>query len=250
MASKLNGLAKYPKASSAPKHRLIWAGFGEVGTGKTTFGLGAPGPIAVISFDKGLEGVVEPFTEQKDIHVLEYDWSPTAELDQDEAIALRDQVTADFEYVIQHARTVILDRETDIWELFRYAEFGAPNDSPRNYPALNQRYRRLINMPKALDINFGCVQGMKSEWAAKVNAKTGAQGAAATGARIRAGFGELDGLVHLNIEHYRENGEFGMRVGKARGPGGADVQDKELPGLSFAEFAQLVFPGTDESDWV
>lgn len=240
---------RYTKADAPYKPRLIWAGFGEYGTGKTHFALGAPGPIVVQSFDKGLEGVVEKFQSDKDIYVAEYDWSPTDALTQDEAVELREKFTEDFEHAIQNARTVIWDKETDIWELFRYAEFGGPNDAPRNYPQLNQRYRRLINMPKATDINFGCIQSMKSVWGQKPKS-TGGLTPFDTGERERAGFSELEGLVHVNIEHLREDGTFKIRVGKARGPGSGTVQDELMAVENFKEFAMILFPDSDEGDWV
>lgn len=233
------------------KNRLIWASVGQPGSGKTHFALTAPGPIAVFSLDRGLEGVVEGFQKTKDIYVAEYDWNPTEDLDQSEAVDLRDKFIADFEDALTRARTIVWDRESDLWELFRYAEFGAPNDSPRNYPALNQRYRRLINMAKASDVNFGCLQGMKAEWAAKVNKKTGAQGAAATGNLIRAGFGELEGLVHVDLHHFYDKVEksYNIEVGKSRGPGGFDVQGETFGTIDFPTLAQAVFPGTEEDDW-
>ncbi len=249
--AKTDKFARFVKADAPVKNRLIWASWGGPGTGKTHFALTAPAPIVVFSLDRGLEGVVEGFQKKKDIYVAEYEWSPTEDLDQQEAIDLRDKISEDFEAAIQSARTVFIDKETDLWELFRYAEFGAPNDSPRNYPALNQRYRRLINMAKASDINFGCLQGMKAEWGAKVNKKTGAQGAAATGAMIRAGFGELEGLVHIDLHHTYDKSDksYVIEVGKSRGPGGYEVQGEVLSGMDFPTLAQLVFPESDEDSW-
>jgi hypothetical protein len=246
--------SRFEKANAPLKHRIIARSTGEVGTGKTTFWLGAPAPIVIFSFDKGLEGVIEPYQEKKDIYLAEYDWHPTEDLTQEDAVALRDKFTTDFEVAIQNARTVVIDKETDLWELFRYAEFGGPNDAPRNYPKLNQRYRRYINMPKSLDINFGTIQGMKDEWKtiSSVDRNSGAvkEKGASTGHRIPSGFGELDALVHINLHHRREKGEFLIDVGKSRGPGGHDIQDQTFPGLTFVDFAQLVFPSTDETDWL
>ena len=247
----------FTKATNKVKQRIIAASFGEVGTLKTSFWLSAPGPIALFSLDQGLEGVIEPFQEEKDIWVKEYEWNPTDELSQQEAIDLRDEFIRNFEYAVQNARTVVIDKETQLWELFRYAEFGAPNDAPKNYPQLYQRYRRLVNMPKAFDINFGLIQGMRTPWEPKINRKTGAQGAVKTDQRVRKGMDEVDELVHVNIEHFLgpvvgsedEGNQFQMRIGKARGPGGRDIQNSTLPAMTFPEFAQLVFPGTDESDW-
>ena len=123
------------------RHRLIGLSVGEVGSRKTSFWLEGPQPIVVFSIDQGLEGVVDRILREvapdKEIHIKEYEWLPTEATSQEEAVELRDQFTEDYEHALQHARTVILDKETDFWELFRYAEFGVPNDAPRNYPALN-----------------------------------------------------------------------------------------------------------------
>lgn len=252
--AKNDTFARYQKADGSARQRIIGLSDGEPGSRKTSFWLEAPGPIVIISLDLGLEGVVERYHKDKEIYVAEYSWAPNPDddmgLTQEAAVELRDKITGDFEHAIQNARTVLIDKETDLWELFRYAEFGSPNDAPRNYPALNQRYRRLINMPKSTDINFGCIEGMKDEWVSKTNKKTGAQGAVASGNRIRAGFGELAGLVHVELHHSGVNEEtWDINVGKARGPGGFAIAGNSVGNLTFPEFAMLVFPDSDESDW-
>lgn len=253
MAKSANPLAaRFEKSAGLIKHRLIARSFGEVGTGKTHFWLTAPGPIVVQSLDQGLEGVALDEYAKKDIYPIEYDWSPTGDTSQDEAEELCKQFVEDYEYALKHARTILWDKETDVWELFRYAEFGEPNDAPRNYPKLNQRYRKVVNMAKATDVNFGLIEGMKDEWVTvkkrKASGETVESGAA-SGRRKSAGFGELDGIVHLNLFHERKDGHMILNVGKARGPGGFEIQDQAFTDLSFAEFASLVFPDTESTDW-
>lgn len=252
--------SRYTRATTEEKQRLIGLSCGEPGSRKTTFWLEAPGPIVIFSLDQGLEGVVAKVLEkepEKEIYVKEYLWQPNPDDDvsklQDDAIAIRDEFAGDFEHAIQNARTIVVDKETQLWELYRYAEFGAPNDAPRNYPMLNQRYRRIINMVKAADCNFGLIEDMKDEWVSKTNKKTGAQGAVASGNRIRAGFGELDGLVHLVLTHTGVGpDDWAVDVGKARGPGGHEVAGQtfafaDVP--SFVELAQLIYPSSSEGDW-
>lgn len=250
--SKPAGLARFELSTGVLKNRIIGRSYGEVGSGKTHFWLTAPGPIVVQSLDQGLEGVALDEYGKKDIYPIEYDWHPTEELSQEEAQAIRQQFIEDFEYACQHARTVIWDKETDVWEMFRYAEFGEPNDAPRNYPKLNQRYRKVVNLPKALDINFGLIQGMRDEWkTVRAQKRSGevVEKGQSTGNRIPAGFGELDGLVHINLFHRRVAGEFMLDVGKARGPAARDIQDQTFENLSFAEFGQLAFPDSSDEDW-
>lgn len=244
--------ARFEKSAGVLKNRIIARSVGDYGTGKTHFWLTAPGPIVFQSFDQGLEGVALAEYGKKDIYPIEYEWSPTEDLSQDEARELRDKFIEDFQYALEHARTIIWDKETDVWELFRYAEFGAPNDAPRNYPQLNQRYRKVINMAKPRDVNFGLIQDLKEKWMTVKKKKSSGEvveSGAPSGEMTASGFKELGGLVHVNLVHRREGGKFLIDVGKTRGPGASDIQDATVENLSFSEFAQLVFPGTSEEDW-
>lgn len=255
-----NQFERYTRATieAYTHHRLVGMSVGEPGSCKSTFWLTGPAPIVVLSFDLGMEGVVDRILRDidpdKEVYVKEYEWLPTEDTSQDEAIELRDQYFEDYEHALQNARTVLIDKETDLWELYRYAEFGAPNDAPRNYPALNQRFRKLVNMAKQHNANVGFIEGMKDEWAQKVNKKTGAQGAASTGNRIRAGFGELDGLVHQVLWHTGVSPDsWTIEVGKCRGDNGADMAGNTFDHATIPDlptFAQLLFPNSDESEWV
>lgn len=250
MANKPTGLDRFAKVSTMAKPRLIWAGYGEVGTLKTTFGLSAPGPIVVQSLDQGLEGVVEGVALDKDIRECKYEWNPTDDMGQDEAIRIRDSFIEDFETAVGCARTVLWDKETQIWEVFRYAEFGAPNGNPRDYGALYQRYRRLFNMAKASTINFGVIQGMRSPWGETIKA-SGKTQLSKSAVRERKGMDEVEELVHVNIEHFRsdEDGKFKMRIGKARGPGARTVQYRTFDYMDFTDLALMIFPDTEDSEW-
>lgn len=248
--SSSNPFARYTRADQPCKPRIIAGSFGEAGSGKTHFWMGAPAPIVVHSFDKGLEGVVEKFQDEKEIYFVSHDWSPTDEISQDEAKEIRDKFIEDYKHSLTVARTVVIDRETDMWEVYRYAEFGSPNDSPKDYDALNKRYRWLVNAAKATDVNLGMLQGMKDIWSSKMNPNTGKVGLGGRTHRERAGMRELESLVHVNIEHAREEGQFLIRVGKSRGPGSNVVQDETFSNLTFAEFGQMLFPDSSENDWL
>lgn len=253
---QLSPFNQFKRASEPSKPRIIGLSKGEVATGKTSLWLQGPGPLVVFSLDEGLEYVVERYQDEKEIYVAEYKWHPTKELDQSEAIDLRNRFEEEYEYAIQHARTVNIDKEGDLWELYRYAEFGAPNtEKLNNYPALNQRYRRIINMPKSFDINFGLVQGMTGKWGSRVNPGTGKKQMFKTEERVPKGFEEVEGLVHMVMSHRREKhpttgkSVFYTSIEKARGPGSSDVQDQTFTNITFPELATYVFPETTEEDW-
>lgn len=258
MTKTSNEWSRYTKASTEGRQRIIAASFGEAGTLKTSFWLTAPGPIVIQSTDKGLEGVVDVYLKTlsdetgktKDIYVVEYD-PAVGVMAKEEAEEIRDKIVNDFEHALQHARTVVWDKETQVYEIFKYAEFGAPKDAPQNYYELDQRYRHVINLAKDTDINFGLIQGMKTPWVPKVNKKTGTQGAVpSVDERVRRGMREIEELVHINIEHTTDtDGAFILKVGKSRGPGAREIQNQTIPYVDFPSFAQLVFPDSVLEDW-
>ncbi len=247
----VQALDRFTRATAMAKPRIIGLSGGDYGTGKTQFWLTAPGPIVILSFDKGLEGVVEKFADKKEIRVAEYDWEPTDEtFDQAEAIKLRDQFVADYYFACEHARTVVIDKETDFWNLVRYSEFGDKTAAQLNYDALNQRMRKYVQHPKKLSINAGFVESIKDEWVSIVK-PNGKEGGKNTGRTKLAGFKEMPGLVNIVMMHAFEGGVFKTTVpDKARGIGSADVMGKTFENLTFTQLGILLFPDTDEADWV
>lgn len=267
---KLPSFDGFARATSEmyTKHRLFGELDGEPGSRKSSFALEGPAPIFIFGLDKGLEGVVnrvidehaERTGEPKEIHVWERSWFPTQDQDlQAEAIQLRDEFAEAWEVAINNGRTVIIDKENDLWALYRYAEFGPPaNGEQRDYGALNQRYRRIVNLGKDSDCNVLFIRGMEDVWGT-VTKSGGQKGRGPTGKRQPAGFGELSGLVHvvLTFEGTGPN-DWQFTVGKVRGPAtltlaGATLakspNDPEMP-MTLPEFASLVFPDSDDSEWI
>ena len=247
--------ARYTRADTTSKQRIFANSDGEVGSGKSTFWLGAPGPIVVQTLDLGLEGVVEQHAGSKEIYMATYDLGqePGGEFTVALAQQARDKFIEDFEHAIQNARTIVWDRESDMWPLFFFAEFGTDDAfgaaPPKDWDRLKGKLRRLIQMAKTTDVNFGIIRGMKNEWVQKINAKTGAKAATQSGGRVPSGMDDIDALTHLNLTHTRSGKDFSIHIGKARGPGGHEIQDQTFSGLCFADFAQLVFPDSNPSDW-
>lgn len=238
-------LDRFPLASSASVPRILAASCGDIGTGKTHFWCTAPAPIVFLSFDRGTEGVVEPFREAgKEIRVREYDWTPANDDEglQALAIALRDEFIEDLKYAVANARTVVIDKETAMWSLFRYAEFGSPKaEMPRDFDKVNALMRKYISLPKKTIINFGCIQDVKEEWVSQ-NKKSGGF--------KRDGFRETPGILHVDLWHERKAGKFTVTIGKGRGPGSRAIQDTTLEEpFDFATLGQLLFPDTESSDW-
>lgn len=232
--------------------RLIWRSFGPEKSGKNHFGFTAPGPIAVQSFDIGLEGVVEKFlVEGKEIRACDYEFDKN-DCSQDAAIAIRDQFIEDFDLALTQARTIIWDTETELWEVFRYAEFDAMSDAPRNYVQLNARYRDLIQRAYDTGVNLQLIQKVKEKWQSvdKVD-RNGRKTSSPypTGEYEPTGFKEAGYIVQANIQHAwdKERG-FILKVLNCRQNMG--IAGEEYENFSFGDIAQLVFPTSSETDWV
>ncbi len=243
------GLDQFDKAPTEAIPRLIWSGFGEEGTGKTTFALTAPGPIVVFTFDYGLEGVVEPFARKKDIRVCKYNWEPSRDIAQETAVAVRDQFKKQFiAAVTSGARTLVIDKETLLWEVFRYAEFGMPNGAPREYGPLKQEYRKLFNLVKESTLNLGVIQSMKSPWEAETK-PTGKTQLSKSKMRERTGMDEIGAQVNVNIEHYRNDAGFFMKLYKAKGPAAEAVHYRDWPFMDVPTLGGMLFPDSPDSAW-
>jgi len=248
-------LAQYQRATIADyeKHRLFGTSWGEPGSRKTSFWLEGPAPVGVLSFDKGLEGVADRILREqpdKEIYVKEYDWVPSEETGVEDAQEVWSQYETDYKAFLQNCRTVLIDKENDLWQLCRYANGLTGGDEQRDFDKANLQYRRLINLAKATNVNVGFIRGCKDEWGS-ITKTNGQRGKGPTGNRVQAGFKELSGLVHLELHHFGLSPDsWRVEVGKVRGPGGFELAGQEFASLSFPEFAQLVFPDSDESEWV
>jgi hypothetical protein len=262
------GLAgRFTLAPDQRRYRTILRICGERGTGKTRLGLTGPDPVVIFSFDRGTEGVVEEFREAgKLVYDQEYIWDPGA-LDQEDpqalqaaAIAVRDRFEADYAYALeQGARMLVIDKESDLWQLYRYAEFGGPSEAPKDYQKLNNRYIAMINKAKMYPTaNLLLIQAMKDEWGTTKRQNRQGQTVETpkqTGGRIPWGFDRLDELVFGELVCRRDGGEFffdfkapwDSSFGKCRQS--AALCGDSVPAMTFLELGTLLVPGSTEEDW-
>lgn len=257
--SSKSGLAsRFGLASDEILRRTIVSLEGEVGTGKTYFGLTAPEPLVVFNTDQGLEGVVEQFRKDgKEIYEEKYNWIPgdTNDIEegeekdtQDLAKEIRQQFEKDIAYATNNgARSLVVDTESRFWQIFRYAEFGAPNaDNPRNFDELNQRFEKWINKVKATDLNLLLIRTTKDKWGVT------AKGFGKTGREIW-GYEHLPGMMFMELGFHHitdkkhpafdEEYPYQIRFGKCRH--NVDLQFTFTPRCSFDELADLVWPDND-----
>jgi hypothetical protein len=251
--------ARYTRAASPVRQRIIALSAGEPGSRKTSFWLEAPGPIVVFSMDRGLDGVIQRYQDQKDIYVKEYPWFPVGDDVVQRANDVRAEFIEDYEHAIQqtNTRTIVLDKGDDFWSLYRMAEGLTGGDAQKDYAVVNAKMRHLLNLAKESDINLGIIAGLKDKWGPVVNKRTGQVGSGPTGERVPAGFKEMEGLVHMVLIHSGLSpATWQMSVGKVRGPGSMDLAEQTFPydlgngeTMTFSAFGQMVFPDSTEESW-
>lgn len=240
-ASAVKG--NFQPLQSKPRFRLIFRSWGQEKTGKNHFGFTGPGPIYGQYFDPGgTEGVAERFiAEGKEIVGINYRFKKGA-MGQSEAKDVRDQFIEDYEVALKNARTIQWD-ETELWELFRWAEFGGESDAPRQYGALNASYRELIQAAYDAGVNLQLIQKVKEKWT------TNAKGSPTpSGLFEPTGFKEANYIVQVNLEHsWTKDDGFVVNVVNCRQ--NMQLSGEAFPGLDLATLGQLVFTNSEEGDW-
>lgn len=236
-----NDLSGFVKSTGDAKRRLIISLSGPEKTGKTHFALTAPGPIALIDFDTGLEGVVHRF---KDKHVFVSEYRMGMTLTADTYLPTWEKMKKDYATALgsKNIRTVVIDTATEAWELCRLRFFGKLTQvMPHHYSAPNAEYRELIRAAFSSDKNVILLHKVKAEY---VNDKT-------TGKMVRAGFNDTGFLVQMNLRtSYNTDDGFITTVKDCR-------QNMDIAGLdlmgdmnNFPVLGTLVFPGTSVEEWV
>lgn len=212
--------------------------------GKTHFALTAPGPIAVLDFDTGMEGVVSKFAKTKKIYVSDYrrlgdamtnkveNWLIMWEKFKREYIAALEEPTI---------KTVVMDTATEVWELLRMARFGKLTQvMPYHYGPVNAEYRELLRKAYSTNKNLILLHKMKDEYVKDQR----------TGNLKRSGFGDTGYMVQVNLRMWRdEDNNFHLFVKDCRQS--ADVAGMDLTNemANFSTLATMIFPETSEKDW-
>jgi len=239
---------RFSAISQEAKYRLVWRSYGPEKVGKNHFAFTAPGPIAVQSFDIGLEGVVEKFLRDgKDIRAVEYEFEK-GDCSQEAAQVLRDAFVEDYEKALKVARTIVWDTETELWDLFRYAEFGTNDQGvattkPRDYVKLNSSYRDLIQQAYDTGVNLCLIQKVKERW------KTNEKGSPTpSGVFEASGFKEAGYITQATLCHSWDKEEgFGVYLANCRQNMG--LAGETFYNMTFPELATLIFGEESADSW-
>jgi hypothetical protein len=251
--------SEFESVGKKKHYRTIAAVSGEVGSGKTHLALTAPDPIVVFNIDRGLEAVADqPDFNDKEIYQHLITWSPGETDDDDElqssAIRLKNEFKSKLRSAVAGgARTLVVDTGSRLWEIYRYAQFGAPNGQTRDYVKLNQEFEDFINVVKDSTANLFILQSMKNHWNMK-GENWHVDGREIWGyehlpsAVMLELFIHLDKKVAVDPNNEDPNYRYVMEVGKCRH--NLRLQDTTIPRMEFPQLGRLLVPGTKSKDWM
>ena len=232
-------------------HRLIMRVGGLDKSGKTHFGLTAPSPISVINADRGLEGVVEKFAGQKEIHVTPNFRDMPSETEKEQEArwkALYDCYWSALED--KTMRSIIFDTDTEAWEIARLAGLGRLEKvPPLKYTQLNRMFREMIDAAFTHDKNVILICKYKKQYIDRGDDKMGAW----NGQYEPAGFADLPYIVQANLRTRIETTGTGalpsVEIVNCRQNMGmmGEVFEGEMATFSF--IASMIVEGTSPEDW-
>jgi len=246
----------YTKISSdaVPPHRLVVRIGGFEKDGKSHWGLTAPAPISVINIDRGLEGMIEKFAREKEIHISEDFRAMPSETQKDnekrwEAImsaytnALEDK----------HIRSILYDTDTEGWEIARLAYLGKlVGVRELHYPEVNSIFRKVIDMALAHDKNVIFTCRLRKQYVRSKSVE-GKDSATWNGKYEESGFGEFGSIVQANLRAKIVN-EGGkniptVRIINCRQNMQMNGEVFEGDEACFSWVAANIIEGTSPEDW-
>lgn len=232
---------------------------GLAGSGKSHFWLTAPGPIAWFLFDPGgLKGLRNnPLFENTEVRVRDYCGDLNiGKLPKEERIAaslaVLEQFQEDWDLAIQHARTLVIDKESLLWECVRYAHDEVSSPTPKNFHELNLLYRGWIQDAEINGKNLGLIRDMSDTWGKIGVSREGKPQLGFTGKMKPDGQKYATGLVDINLEHRWDSEEslFMVKIlEKCRLGNATELMGQELPNLDFLTLATLLYPDSAPEEW-
>lgn len=176
--------------------RLIASLSGREKTGKTHFALTAPEPIFFINVDIGTEGVVNKFQDAgKKIYI--YDLRVPKTASKDIYVPMWENLKTIFSRVYSlKSGTVIVDTDTETYELARLAKFGKLSQiMPQHYTEVNSEYREVLRQAYDSPMNSVFIHKMKPKYVN--NARTSEY--------EPSGFGDMEYNSQINLICYRDD---------------------------------------------
>lgn len=246
-----DGFVSPDKLRGKLRHLLIGTD-GWSNTGKSEFTMSAPGPGIQLCLDRGYEAMLDnpnPPKSRRDDYAFKVIHVPLATQAEDFARYWKD-FYAEYRKALDNkdARTVVIDGDSDSWELQRLAEFGKLTQIPPiKYATVNASRRAMI--ARAFDSGKIVIftNKLKDGYASQVAGDKEVR--VKTGTDERQGFADQDYLYQVQLRHLYKDGNFGVRIMRCKSD--TSIQGMELWGedCNFQSLVQTIYPAVPLSDW-
>ena len=236
-----------------PKRLILRVG-GLDKTGKTHFALTAPAPIAIINADRGLEGVVEQFINQKAIYTTPSFRDMPSETEAEAEKRWKELYDCYWSALEdKQTRSIVMDTDTEAWEIAQLAELGRLEKvPPLKYTQLNRKFREMIDAAFTHDKNVILVCKYKKQYVESKNPNDTM--GKWTGLHEPTGFNDLPYIVQANLRTRMNIGDGGSAIPTVEVVNCR--QDMSLNGevfegemASFPWIASMIVKGTTPEDW-
>jgi hypothetical protein len=253
--------------SQIRKQRRVLIGTdGPSNSGKTEFALSAPGPGIVICLDRGFDAMLDnpnpPPTRRDDFAFKVIQAPLPTQATQTDYLAYWKAFYAEYVKALNNpdARTVVLDGDSDSWELQRLAEFGKLTQVPSIlYANVNAARRAMIARAYDSGKIIIATNKIRKDYQPKLDAKgvvvVGGDGKPLREwdgkAYERQGFDDQDYLWSIQLRHlYRpEEPRWGVKITKCKPD--PSVEGAELWGneCNMPFLLQNVYPNVPLKEW-
>lgn len=228
--------------------------YGDTGTGRTTLALTAPGPIGLAHAAEKIDGIVQRAVAVKKVRVVNFGgtFRGDAQTIADQAGPVWNRLAASWYDAIDNwASTVIMDTDTEGWELLRLARFGELNPKGRTdslYGPVNAEWRSMFkHFLTQQRCNVISIGQSKEEYIDKV--VQGKLVSQRTGRTIRAGQKQIPILADVVLRTGRmDDGGFNVIVEKGWFNAHSEGMAFEGDDCNFPNIMSLITE-TDASEW-
>jgi hypothetical protein len=255
--------------------RLLVGTDGLTNSGKTEFALSAPGPGLFIALDRGYDGIFDnpnpPPTRRSD---YAYKVIPVPTNTQGGDAKFYQPYWNEVHNTLLSAaknpdcRTIIIDGDSDSWELQRLAEHGKLTGvfPATRYSGVYAARRALINRLHDSGKIVIATNKLKKEYVTEMDAagnpilNNGEVKRKASGGWERQGYPDQDYLYHLQLRHlYRQRGpnakgrivppQWGVKILKCKAQPGLEGEELWGSDCNFRSLIEMVYPDVPPAEW-
>lgn len=236
------------------KYRRLMIGLeGLANSGKTEFALSAPGPGLGVCLDRGMDlfdNITPPSTRRPNWALKTVDVPKAISMKQETALEYWREFKKTLYAAIDNpdARSVLLDGDSDSWELQRLAEFGKLLQVPSHlYSGVNAArrglYARLYDSGKIII----ATNKLKAEYKA-LGADPDKR--EATGRFVRQGFSDHDYLWSIQLRMMRDDTQgYGLKILMCKANSSLVGLELWNTDCNFESLVQVVYPQIPPSEW-